>query len=302
MSYGVRTDQQQRVIDFLAEHMHGEEIGTIAVDRSAGKGSWRQVGDTWSADELEALGEPEALLDAILDSKARGTGKWRIRAYYSASVQPEIRMETVSDAPTQRAAPDSGGAALRDLASTLQRGADNNAARLDSAMDKISSGTDKLVEILTAQHVRERTLTDEAAATNTTLAVAVAQRDAQIEILRMEVERLSREDRSAGILGLLTQLPPEVSGQLIMGAVGLAGSLSSAVVEYVQARTRSIVPALPAPAPAPEQAKASEQPEGLAEAIKRAEAAEARAEALAVKLAEDQAPKVKRASRAKPKA
>ena len=294
MSYGIRTDQRQRVVDFLGEHMHAEGIEAIAVDRNAGKASWRQVGDTWSAVELESLGEPEALIDAILDAKARGTGKWRIRAYYSAARQPEIRMETVSDAPSVRAAPDSGGAALRDLATVLQRGADNNATRLDAAMDKLTGSSDRLLEVLTGAHVREREIVDKQQAANTTLALAVAQRDAQIEILKMELGRLGAEASTGGFVGFLAKLPPEMAGQIAMGGLGLASALGEAAIAFI--RSRSAIPL---------QSTAAPPQIGAPSASARAEA---RAEELAVKLAEAEAralhlaevvPKVKRSPRAK---
>lgn len=245
MTVMLRLDQADKVSSWILDNMDGAE--RIHLDRRTGPKGFRQVGDGWDREEIESLGTPEAIIGAVLD-RAGGSGSWRLRAYMgqeedgTVRSQPEVRFETVPTTATRQQAPESTGAAARDLAAQVVRGSDILATRLDGAMERIEAGQGQLLTLLRETHARESATQDQASGVILTQAVALARSELKCEWLEMQLEE-ARENRGApGALAIIMdKLPPEA-----MTAIATAGM--QALILLSQRLIAALAPPAGAPA------------------------------------------------------
>lgn len=253
MPYAVRADQRSKILLYLGEQSAAEGLRTLCVDRLVGKGVYRQIGDGYEPSELEALSDPEAILDAALEAKAKGIGRWRFRAWFGEEqTAPECRFETVSDTPSEIKAPDSSGAAMRDLASQLRQNADMMGNRLEGTLDKLGANQSSFLEAVLGLTQREAANVGQRDAALLTISVELATTRAENKRLEDEIERIKADNAAGFVTALLGRVPPEAMGAAVVGLTGVVAELAKVGVEWVRARSGQPQGVLPAPQdPAP---------------------------------------------------
>jgi hypothetical protein len=246
MGTKIRKDQVDKVTAYLADLLQdGSEDTVLNVDRVTNRTA-KTIGDGYTWDEVQSMGTPEAIIDCILDSKATGIAKYRLRRYEGIEpvsgkvrTQPEVRFETTSDHGGGRTEPDSNGAALRDLALQLRLNSDKTADRLGAMMDKNDLVTAKMLEILQTGHRVERETTDEH--TSALLAQAAALATAQTDLQWMKRE-LERDDGEGWFARMIEKAPSEVVGALLQVGMGAIVGIGVTAKKLVDAFIASKLP------------------------------------------------------------
>jgi len=230
MTVRIRTDQEPKVSNYLAEHMGEPECAGVYCDRGVGKSGWRQQGDVIGRDDMDGIGSPEDFIDLILDSKARSQGRYRLRANYpDQSAQPQVRFEVQATSSTTRSAPDSVAAGVRDLAVALTRTTESTNARMEGLQERLDRQGANILDKLDTYHQRELQSRDESGGALLSLSVDLAEQRARNAALEVEIDRLRADGRAGFLSAVVDKLPPDQVSGLVGGAVAALPELVAAL-------------------------------------------------------------------------
>lgn len=270
MAMHVRPDQALKVQEFLETYVPQLDLVGLAIDRHVGKGQVRQLGETLDRDELDGLGSAEAIVGMLLDYRIRSLGKYTLRADFGVledgtrRTQPRCAFEVVSDVSAPRAAPDSQGAAVRDLAVQVTRSSDLLGTRLDTALDQVRASSSEVLQTVREMATNQLTAERESGGAMLELSVELATKNAEVKILENELRR-----HGSGFWAILAEhLPPEGWTALTLSSIQGIARLGSAAIAVLEAKAVQAGGQLPAPArtftmPMPGQGQAAAAPPTL---------------------------------------
>ena len=261
MALAIRGDQQDKVHAYLEQEMGDPAMVSVAVRRKVGKTAWRQVGDPYTSNELDALGTPEAIVEAILSDKITGRGGYQLLAYHGKNedgetvTQPVVTFEVLTDAGRPGSPKSEPVDVARDLSLQLRNMADSVTKQLESAHERGVTQSDKVLDVVVGAEARREALAEKSAGTTLSLSLALVREEMEHKITKLELERVQREASNHWMLAVVERMPPEAVGEIVGGVVLGAIELGRALLDRVSASGGATTRPLTGPRP-----KASEEP------------------------------------------
>lgn len=249
--YEVREEKRAAIESKIDEWLRLEDIQHLEVCRKRGNAHSKIADSEIDAEELEALGTGEAVLDRVLDQIAGLSGRMELRLRFKGYSKEGGRGDLHKAFQMVRAREPStksqgSNAATEQLATSLASAFDQQAARVESR-------DTRQAEFLTSVMARQ----DESAERRLS-----EHSSYQIEIMRLQTE-LTESRMQIAFMEAQAPIPPEVWAEVLRAAVpvvgDLVGTLKSAVTAWGANQTALADPAAaPAAAPAePQPAKAA---------------------------------------------
>ena len=240
--YGIREEKRAPVEQAIDGWLRLDGILHLEVCRKRGNGHSKIADSEVDAEELEALGCGEAVLDRVLETVSGLGGRMELRLRFKDYNKDGGRGDLTKAFHLVRAkepATRSQGnnAATEQLATSLASAFDQQAARAESRDQRY---TDFLSTIMVRQdESSERRLSEHSSY--------------QMEIMRLR-DDLARAQMQISFIEAQAPIPPEVWAEVVRAAVPVVGDLVGTVKAAVTAWGKSYsgeAPALPESRPAP---------------------------------------------------
>ena len=241
--YEIREEQRGALEDKLEEWLRLEGIQHLEVCRKRTGGAHSKIADSEiDADELEALGSGEAVLDRVIDQVSGLSGRMELRLRFKGYIKvggrgdlhKAFQMVRVKEPATKS---QGSSAATEQLATSLASAFDQQSARAET---KDARYSDFLSSVISRQdESAERRLSEHSSY--------------QIEIMRLNNE-LTETKMQLAFMEAQAPIPPEVWAEVLRAAVpvvgDLVGTMKTAVQAWGSAQEPTQLPEAP-PAPSP---------------------------------------------------
>jgi len=244
--YTIREEKRGALEETLDSWLVLEGIQHLEVCRKRGNQHSKITDSEIDADELDALGSGEAVLDRVLDQVAGMGGRMELRLRFQdyaksggkSDLTKAFHLVRVREPATKS---QGSSAATEQLATSLASAFDQQAARAESRDQRFTDFMSSMMGRSDEQG--ERRLSEHASY--------------QMEIMRLQNE-LSRRDMQIALIENSSTIPPEVWVEMLKSAMPIVGDVVSSAKTAITAWGSSFneaAPAItePAAAPAPAQ-------------------------------------------------